>query len=166
MKQQEGKSPNKVQPFSLLRSCYWRCLWFLMYVCAYVAEALRNQDTTICLERSFEPPHDKTNKMTFAPSKESDQAGHLPSLNSLHCPHEDRLDPQLPFECTAKTLIRLGWSESLLGAHVILLVLSCHIWSNFGFVQFFIRLTLMTCFTKGVTSMPLLETCLWHSSGQ
>ena len=54
-------------------------------------EALRNQDMTICLERSFEPPHDKTNKMTFAPSKESDQAGHLPSLNSLHCPHEDRL---------------------------------------------------------------------------
>ena len=25
-------------------------------------------------------PHDKTNKMTFAPSKDSDQPGHLPSL--------------------------------------------------------------------------------------
>ena len=28
----------------------------------------------------FEQPHDKTNKMTFAPSEDSDQPGHLPSL--------------------------------------------------------------------------------------
>ena len=27
-----------------------------------------------------EPPHDKTNKMTCAPSKDSDQPWHLPSL--------------------------------------------------------------------------------------
>ena len=30
-----------------------------------------------------EPQHDKTNKMTCAPSKDSDQCGHLPSLISL-----------------------------------------------------------------------------------
>ena len=30
--------------------------------------------------RTTEPPHDKTNKMTFAPSKDSDQLGHPPSL--------------------------------------------------------------------------------------
>ena len=29
---------------------------------------------------SYEPPHDKTNKMICAPSKESDQPGHPPSL--------------------------------------------------------------------------------------
>ena len=28
----------------------------------------------------FEPPHDKTNKMTCAPSEDSDQPGHSPSL--------------------------------------------------------------------------------------
>ena len=28
----------------------------------------------------IEPPHDKTNKMTCTPSKDSDQSGHLPSL--------------------------------------------------------------------------------------
>ena len=34
-----------------------------------------------CLLKSiFEPPQDKTNKMNFAPSKDSDQPGHLPSL--------------------------------------------------------------------------------------
>ena len=47
---------------------------------------------------------------------------------SLLCPHEERLGPQLSIECTAKTLIRLGgcpgWSESSLSAHAILLVLS------------------------------------------
>ena len=29
---------------------------------------------------SFEPPHDKTNKMAYATSKDSDQPSHLPSL--------------------------------------------------------------------------------------
>ena len=28
-----------------------------------------------------EPPHDKTNKMICAPSEDSDQPGHLPSLS-------------------------------------------------------------------------------------
>ena len=28
----------------------------------------------------YEPPHDKTNKMTCAPSEDSDQPGHQPSL--------------------------------------------------------------------------------------
>ena len=31
-------------------------------------------------EEAFEPPHDKSNKMTFAPSEDSDQPGHPPSL--------------------------------------------------------------------------------------
>ena len=67
--------------------------------------------------------------MTCALSEDSDEPGHLPSLISLLCPHEETLGLMLPIECTAKTLTRLGgcpsWSESLLGAQVILLVLSC-----------------------------------------
>ena len=31
-------------------------------------------------KKHFEPPHDKTNKMTFVPSDDSDQPGHPPSL--------------------------------------------------------------------------------------
>ena len=44
---------------------------------------------------AYKPPHDKTNKMAFAPSEDSDQPGHLPSLISmrLRCPHEDSLGP-------------------------------------------------------------------------
>ena len=36
-------------------------------------------------------------------SEDSDQPGHLPSLISLRCPHEETLSPQLPIERTAKT---------------------------------------------------------------
>ena len=43
------------------------------------------------------------------------------SEQSLRCPHEESLGPELPIERTAKTLISLGacpgWSESSLGAH-------------------------------------------------
>ena len=50
------------------------------------------------------------------------------SDQSLRCPYEETLGPQLPTERTAKTLIRLsgcpGWSEPYAGRSVILLVLS------------------------------------------
>ena len=34
-------------------------------------------------KKHFESPHDKTNKMTFVPSEDSDQHGHPPSLNRV-----------------------------------------------------------------------------------
>ena len=48
------------------------------------------------LSLKYEPPHDKTNKMTFALREDSDQPGHTSSLISLRCPHEETL-------ATAKT---------------------------------------------------------------
>ena len=36
--------------------------------------------TTYALKTQFAPPHDKTNKMACAPSEDSDQSGHPPSL--------------------------------------------------------------------------------------
>ena len=51
------------------------------------------------------------------------------SDQSLCCQHEERLCPYLPIKRTVKTLIRLngypGWSVTLLGAQVLLLVLAC-----------------------------------------
>ena len=35
---------------------------------------------SFCIFFGHEPPHDKTNKMTYAPSENSDQPGHPPSL--------------------------------------------------------------------------------------
>ena len=40
-----------------------------------------------------EPSQDKTDKMVCATSEDSDQPGHLPSLISLHCRHEESLVP-------------------------------------------------------------------------
>ena len=34
-------------------------------------------------KKQFEPPHDKTNKMTSVPSEDSDQPGHPLSMGSL-----------------------------------------------------------------------------------
>ena len=60
----------------------------------------------------------QNNKMACAPSKDSDQPAQ--SDQSLCCPHEEGMRPELPIERTAKILIRLGrcpgWSESSLGA--------------------------------------------------
>ena len=42
---------------------------------------------------TFEPRHDKPNKMACAHSEDSDQPGHPPSLVSLRCPHEETLGP-------------------------------------------------------------------------
>ena len=33
-----------------------------------------------CTSKVYEPPHGKTNKVIFAPSEDSDQPGHSPSL--------------------------------------------------------------------------------------
>ena len=60
----------------------------------------------------IEPQHDKTNKMACAPSLDSDQPGHLPSLISLHCPHEETFRV-LSYPLSGCPV----WSESSLGAH-------------------------------------------------
>ena len=74
----------------------------------------------------YEPPHDKTNKMTVRPAKTQISLGIRPVWSeSLLCAQWVAKDPMF-VHATAKTLIRLGgcpgWSESSLGAHAILLV--------------------------------------------
>ena len=75
------------------------------------------------------PAHDKTNKMAYVPSEDSDQPGHLPSLINLCCALSGELRTQAFFTGLAKTLIRLG---------------SCPGWSVFAgctchFVGFVVR---------------------------
>ena len=75
-----------------------------------------------------EPPHDKTNKMTCPPSKDSDQNGHPPSLIRVFavCMKKPWI---LSYPLSAqRRLIRLGrcpgWSESSLCAQSFCLF--CH----------------------------------------
>ena len=67
-----------------------------------------------------EPPHDKTNKVACAPSEDSDQPGHLPSLiRAFAVRMKKPWVLSYPYS-TQRRLIRLGgcqgWSESSLGA--------------------------------------------------
>ena len=75
---------------------------------------------------SYEPYHDKTNKMTSWPRKDSDQPGHLPSLIRVFAVRLKKAWVLNYSLSTQRRLIRLsgcpGWSESSLCAQVILLV--------------------------------------------
>ena len=89
--------------------------------------------------RNYEPPHDKTNKMTVRPAKTQISLDIRPvwSESSLCVQlvakdpsflHADSEDSDQTGRMPRLILIRLGrcpgWSESSLGAHAILLVLS------------------------------------------
>ena len=64
----------------------------------------------------------QTSKMACVPSKDRSAWASAQSDQSLCCPHEESLGPQLPIERPGKTLIRLlgcpGWSESSLGTQL------------------------------------------------
>ena len=91
---------------------------------------LVNLQMYICISAGsviYEPVHEKNNKMACAPSEDSGQPA-AQSDQSLNCPLEESLGPQLPIECTAKTLDQTGPLPRLIwvfaGRTVILLVLS------------------------------------------
>ena len=110
----------------------------------------------------YEPPHDKTNKMACAPSEDSDQPGHPPSLIRVFTVGMKQ-GWVLSYPLSAqRKLIRLGgcpgWSESLLGAHAISLVLllcgsyfSCSIWA--------VKRILHWYFVKRIAGNGELEKC-------
>ena len=79
-------------------------------------------------EKPYEPHHDKTSQMECAPSEDSDQPGHPPSLIRVFAVRLKKARI-LSYPLSARRrLIRMGgcqgWSESSLGTHAISLVLS------------------------------------------
>ena len=115
-------------------SPFWYCFLICTVLILSGTETLTSDlsSTSVILVTGylpFEPQHDKTNKMTCAQQRLRSAWASIQSDQRLRCPPGEGLDPSLPTERTAKTLIRLGgcpgWSESSLGAQVILLVLSC-----------------------------------------
>ena len=71
-------------------------------------------------KQSYEPPHDKTNKMTVCPSEDSDQPGHLPSLIRVFTVCMKKAWVLSYLLAQGKTLIRLSECQadlSLRGAH-------------------------------------------------
>ena len=118
------------------------CLWlFHFWLLLYLF------DVTASVRQNIWAATWQNQQNECAPSEDSDQLGHPPSLRlrsawasaqsyqSLCCPHEESLGPYLPTERTAKTPIRLGgclgWSESSLGAY--LFCWFCHVTAHFDF---------------------------------
>ena len=142
------------------------------------------------LWRTNEPQNDKTNKMICAPSEDSDQPGHLPSPIRVFAVCMKKswvlsypLSTQRRFwsDWADAQAIKLGrcpgWSESSLGVHAILLVLSCcgsNTVINHGKWLLFVRQLLDPCNLQGldlaivrIFQMDINEprhekTCLWH----
>ena len=71
-----GFIPDKGLDCSKCRLC---SLSFSPFIELCLTEILL-KESSVPKTPSFESPHDKTKKMTCAPSRDSDQPGHMPSL--------------------------------------------------------------------------------------
>ena len=99
--------------------------WFSVILSRWNADNERQQTSNKQLMNQkypFEPPQDKTNKMTARPAKTQISLGIRPFWSQSSLAFNGYLRTQGFFMRTAKTLIWLcgcpGWSESSLGAHV------------------------------------------------
>ena len=93
----------------------------------------------------FKPPRDKTNKMACAPSEDSDQPGHPPSLIRVFAVRmKNAWFLSYPLSGCP------GWSEYSLGAHAILLVLS---WGG-SFICYCVYIELEQDKTNKMTCAP------------
>ena len=96
---------------------------FYIEICLIMKTQTRNiyQLTTIHRQKNIWAATWQNQQNECAPSEDSDQPGHPPSLISLRCALSGQLRTPAFFMRTAKTLIRLSgcpdWSESSLGAH-------------------------------------------------
>ena len=95
-------------------------------------------------QRLYEPRHDKTNKVACASRKDSDQLGHAPSLIRVFAVRMKKAWI-LSFPLSAQRRLGgyPGWSESSLGAHALVLVLSW--FGSFLHVSYLILLDLTIC---------------------
>ena len=85
-----GILSHQDQAVTIRSTCLCEIFAFLHWHIQYIKnEKLMN----IVYIFASEPQHDKTNKMACAHSEDSDQPGHLPSLMSLRCLHEESLGP-------------------------------------------------------------------------
>ena len=66
----------------------------------------------ISLYSIIEPPHDKNNKMTFAPSEDSDQPGHPPSLIRVFTVHMKKAWV-LSYPVSAQWRLWSDWADAL-----------------------------------------------------
>ena len=75
--------------------------------------AISNSSSSSFLIMKNESPYDKTNKMTCAPSEDSDQPGHPPSLISLLSPSRN-IGPLTIYWVHREHCVQTGWMPRLI----------------------------------------------------
>ena len=73
---------------------------------------------------AFEPPRDKTNKMACAPSEDSDQPGHPPSLNRVFAVRMKK-PSVLSYPLSAQRRLWLDWAHSQFVGFVMRRLIYC-----------------------------------------
>ena len=91
---------------------------------------------------SYEPPHDKTNKMTCTPSEDSDQPGHPPSLIRVFAVRMKKAWV-LSYLLSAQGRLWSDWADAQANLSLC--------WAHSHFVGFVMR-QLMWCSIKGLLS--------------
>ena len=76
----------------------------------------------------YEPRHDKTNKMACAPSEDSDQPGHPPSLIRVFAVHMKKAFMVLSYPLSAQRRLWSDWAEAQADLSLR--------WANSHFVRF------------------------------
>ena len=99
-----------------LKSIYYKCVTISQYSYSKEQFALRAD-----VYETYEPQHDKTNKMSVRPAKTQISLGICPVWSESSLSARRKLGSLATHSAQAKTLIRLGgypgWSESSLGTH-------------------------------------------------
>ena len=86
----------------------------------------------IWIEKTFEPPHDKTNTMTYAPSEDLDQPGHLPSLIRVFAVRSVVSWQPSVSSCRQRRVIRLIklWMRRIISLRRALVIVWILLWSS------------------------------------
>ena len=115
--------------------------------------------TSLCIRSHFGPAHDKTYKMVRAPSEESDQTGHPPSLIRVFVVRMKKVwflsDP-----LGAQRRLRSVWAEaqadlSLRWAHMPLSWF-CHVLASFNSIEYKLH-------TANILIRPVVAECACYS---
>ena len=111
---------QKFRPRLYVRRLLTRSIWRI----GPVIEISLPVGSALVVSPTYEPQHYKTNKMFCAPSKDSDQPGHPPSLITVFAVRTMGSWGPNVSSCGIRLVGCPGWSESSLGAEVILMVWS------------------------------------------
>ena len=114
-----------------------------------------SESTLVCIPLTYKPRHDKTQQNKYAPSEDSDQPGHPPSLIRVFAVRMKK-PSVLSYPLSAQWRLGgcPGWSESSLGAHAFCWF--CHEAAHIWIKQFLQTLPCSNCIIQqNCTPSPL-----------